>query len=217
MLKKISLLEMIFFFLIILHCTAQENQMGFDFGNIEENIYTNSFFNLTMTLPADWKLQSQQQTENLMKEGRKLVAGEDRNLENAIRATEINTANLIVLYQYELGTAVGYNPSLMLVAENLKFAPGVKTGADYLFHARKLLSQAQIQYDHLDEEFERVDINGQIFYLMNTHIDYLGYEIKQKYYSTILQGFSLNMIITYVSDDQKSELEQSIYTLTLEL
>jgi hypothetical protein len=217
MLKKLSLLEIVFFSLIIFGCNCQENQIAFDYGDIEENIYTNSFFNLSMTLPADWSLQSQQETENLLKEGRKLVAGEDKNLENVLNAAEINTANLIMLYQHELGTAVDYNPSLMLVAENLRNAPGVKTGADYLFHARKLLSQAQIKYDHLDEEFEKVDINGQIFYLMNTNINYLGYEIKQKYYSTVLKGFSLNMIISYVSNDQKSELEQSINTLTFEL
>jgi len=217
MLRKLSILQIIFLSLFIFKCTCQENQTNFDFGNIEDNIYTNSFFNLSITLPVDWNLQSQQEAEHLIKEGRKLVAGEDSNLENALTAAEINTANLIILYQHELGTPVDYNPSFMLIAENLQNAPGVKTGADYLFHARKLISQAQLKYDHIDEEFEAVDINGKTFYLMNTNINYLGHEIKQKYFSTVLKGFSLNMIISYVSDDQKSELEQSINTLTFEL
>lgn len=217
MLRKLSILQIIFLSLVFFKCTCQENQTNFDFGNIEDNIYTNSFFNLSINLPVDWSIQSQQEAEYLIKEGRKLVAGDDSNLENALTAAEINTANLIILYQHELGTAVDYNPSLMMIAENLQNAPGVKTGADYLFHARKLISQAQLKYDHIDEEFEEVDINGQTFYLMNTNINYLGHEIKQKYFSTVLNGFSLSMIISYVSDYQKSELEQSINTLTFEL
>jgi hypothetical protein len=213
----LSISGLIFFYIIITGCDAQENLSNFDYGTTEENIYSNSFFDFTMTLPADWVLQSVEETENIMEEGRKLVAGDDKNLESVLKAAEINTANLLVIYQYEMGAAVDYNPSLMLMAENLRNAPGIKNGADYLFHARKFLSQGQIQYDHLDEEFEKVDINGMTFHLMNTNINYMGYDIKQKYYSTVLNGFSLNMIITYVYDDQKSELEQSINSLTFEL
>jgi len=215
--KKLSLSGLIFFCLIILGCNGQGNLAEFDYGNVEDNIYTNSFFNLTMNLPTDWVLQSQQETEDIMEEGRKLVAGDDENLEYIIRASEVNTVHLFVIYQYELGASIDYNPSLMLIAENLHNAPGVKTGADYLFHARKLLAQAQIQYNHIDEDFEEVDINGMPFHLMNTNINYLGYDIKQKYYSTVLNGFSLNMIISYVYDDQKAKLEQSINSLTFEL
>jgi len=206
-----------FFYIIILGCSGQESQVKFDFGSVENNTYTNSYFNFKMSLPTDWTLQSHEETEDIMKEGRKLVAGDDKNLESAIKAAEINTAHLLVIYQYEMGAAVDYNPSLMLIAENLKNAPGIKTGADYLFHARKLLSQSQIQYDHLDEKFEQIDINGMIFYLMNTNINYLGYDIKQKYYSTIYKDFSLNMIISYVYDEQKTELEQSINSMMFEL
>ena len=215
--NKLYISSLIISCLIILGCDRQENMTDFDYGSIEKNIYTNTFFNMRMTLPEDWVVQSEQETEEIMEEGLKLVAGNDKNLETVIKASEVNTANLFMLYQYELGAAVDYNPSLMMVAENLRNAPGVKTGADYLYHARKLLARAQMQYDHIDEEFEEVDINGVPFHLMNTNINYLGFDIKQKYYSTVLYGFSLNMIISYVDEEQKAELEESIHSLTFEL
>ena len=208
---------LIFSCLIILGCEGQETQTNFDFGRIEDNIYTNAFFNMKMTLPTDWVVQSEQETEEVMEEGRKLIAGNDKNLESVIKASEVNTANLFMIYEYELGSAVDYNPSLLLIAENLRNAPGIRTGADYLFHARKFLAHAEVQYDHIDEEFGEVDISGVPFHLMNTNINYLGNDIKQRYYSTVLHGFSLNMIITYVDDEQRAELEKSINSLTFEL
>jgi hypothetical protein len=203
--------------LVIHGCQGQQNSVPFDFGRFQKNIYSNSFFNLTMTVPDGWILQSRETTEDLVKEGRKLVAGEDKNLESAIESAEINTAHLFVIYQYEIGAAVDYNPSLTLVAENLKNVPGVKTGADYLFHVRRLLSQAQLKYDHIDKEFRQVDINGMTFFQMNANIHYLGYDIKQKYYTTLLKGFSLSMIISYVDGEQESILEESIDSMTFAL
>jgi hypothetical protein len=195
-------------------CSAQEN---FDYGGVENNAYTNSFFNFSMNLPTDWVVQSKERVEDITRKGREMVAGKDKNLENAIKAAEVNTAQLLMLYQHEVGAAVDYNPSLVLVAENVGHAPGIKTGADYLFHARKLLENAQIQYNYIDKEFEQVIINGKEFYLMNAHVNYMGYDIKQQYYSTLHKGFCFNVIISYVNEDQQSELEHSVGSMEFQL
>jgi len=202
------------YFLSTTSCSSQDN---FDYGGIENNAYINTFFNFRMDLPADWVIQSKERVKDITKKGREMVAGEDKNLESAIKAAEVNTANLLVLYEHEVGAAVDYNPSLVLVAENVSHAPGIKTGADYLFHARKLLEQAQIQYNDIDEKFEQVTINGKEFYLMNAHINYMGYDIKQQYYSTLHKGFCFNVIISYVYEDQQSKLEQAVGSMEFQL
>ncbi|MCX6238486.1 MAG: hypothetical protein NTY07_13165 [Bacteroidia bacterium] len=101
----------------------------------------------------------------------------------------------------------------MLVAENLKNAPGIKNGSDYLFQSRKLLKQSQIQYDYIDEEFKKEIIDNQEFYLMNCSINYMGLNIKQKYYSTIQNGFCLSVIISFIDDEQKNVLEKIINSM----
>ena len=104
----------------------------------------------------------------------------------------------------------------MLVAENLKLAPGIKTGSDYLFHTRKLLKQTQMQYNNIDGDFEKVMIDNQEFYKMNLDINHMGLNIKQSYYSTILNGFSVNAVISFVNEAQKDELDKIVYSIKFE-
>ena len=102
----------------------------------------------------------------------------------------------------------------MIIAENIKNAPGIKNGSDYLFQAKRLIQQTQLKYEYLSEKFDLEKINEVEFYKMNTRVNYLDLDIKQEYYSTVLNGFSLNFIISYISDDQKEVLISSINLLT---
>lgn len=77
-----------------------------------------------------------------------------------------------------------------------------------------MLKQSQIQYDYIDDEFKKEVINNQEFYLMNLSINYMGLNIKQVYYSTIQNGFSMNTIISFINDEQKNELEKVINSMT---
>jgi len=194
-------------------CNFQNQLKDFDYGKVENNKYTNSFFNIVVTLPEGWKVQSKEQMDNLAKKGEDLITGDNKDLKRAIKASEINTANLLGVFQYEVGAAVDYNPNFMMVAENLIHAPGVKSGSDYLFHVRKYLKQSQVQIDSLDNESTKVLINGQEFYYMNVVMNYLGYKIKQSYYATIINDFALSAIISYVSDEQKLELEKIVNSM----
>ena len=201
---------------LITSCKTNEKPEGFDYGKVENNIYTNSFFDFKVTLPPQWVVQSQEQTEHLVEKGTDFIVGDNDNLKAVIKASEINSAYLLTVFQYEVASAVDYNPSIMLVAENLKLAPGIKTGSDYLFHTRKLLKQTQMQYNNIDGDFEKVMIDNQEFYKMNLDINHMGLNIKQSYYSTILNGFSVNAVISFVTEAQKDELDKIVYSIKFE-
>jgi len=210
---KLNFIGLFILTVLITSCNPSGKPKNFDYGHIENNKYLNSFFGLELSLPDNWIVQTKEQTENLTKIGKDFVAGDDKNLKAIINASEINSANLLAVFQYEVGAAVDYNPSFMLVAENLKNYPGIKTGSDYLFQSRKLLQQSQIHYSHLDDGFEKEIINNLEFYTMNCTIDYMGLSIKQRYYSTIINGFCLSEIISYTDDKQKSNLEKIIHSM----
>ena len=207
--------QLILLLLVTAFCSCQTNEKpkGFDYGKVENNIYSNSFFNFKIVLPSEWIVQSKEQTENLVEVGKDLVAGDDNNMKAIIKASEINSAYLLTVFQYEVGSAVEYNPSLMLIAENLKLAPGIKKGSDYLFQTRKLLKQSQIEYNNIDSEFEKVSIDNEEFYQMNLDLNHSGLNIKQSYFSTIRNGFSVNAIISFVTSEQKNELEKILNSL----
>ena len=42
----------------------------------------------------------------------------------------------------------------------------------------------------------------------------MGLNIKQVYYSTIQNGFSMSTIISFINDEQKNELEKVINSMT---
>lgn len=210
---KTNLLVYLLLTITAIGCKTLNKPNYFDYGRVEKNKYFNSFFDFEITIPTNWKVQTKEHMDNLVKTGGKLISGDDSNLKAVVKATEINTVNLLAVYQYESGSAVEYNPSFMIVSENVIHAPGIKTGSDYLFQSRKLLMQSQFKYDYIDNEFTKEIINGAEFYKMNTEINYLGLNIKQIYYSTIVKRFSFNIIITFINDQQKTELLKTINSM----
>ena len=198
---------------LTLSCSSNDKPKDFDYGKVENNKYHNSFFGFEIDLPSNWVVQTKEQTDNLKKMGQELIAGDDKNMKAVIKASEINSASLLAIFKYEVGTAVEYNPNFMLVAENLKNAPGIKTASDYLFQSRRILEQSQVQYDQIDQEFKREMINNQEFYLMNASINYMGLSIKQVYYSTIQNGFCLSIVISFIDDEQKMDLDKIINSM----
>lgn len=210
---KLNLIGFLILTLFMTNCKQNGKPKDFDYGHIENNKYLNSFFGFELTFPDNWIVQSKEQTEELTKMGKDLVSGENKTLKAAINVSEVNSANLLAVFQYEVGAAVEYNPSFMLLAENLKNAPGTKTGSDYLFQVRKLLRLSQVQYSYIDDEFKKEIISNQEFYTMNCSIDYMGFKINQTYYSTIKDGFCLSAIISFINDEQKNNLEKIVNSM----
>lgn len=206
--KVISCLLIAFFYL---NCSAQsEKQLeNFDYGKVDNGEYTNSFFGLKVSFDPDWFVSDKKQMEQIEEVGTEMVAGDDESLSTAIKASQVNTAQLLAISKYEWGAAVEFNPSLMLVAENTKFAPGIKTGKDYLFHAKRLLEASQMNYYFEKELYER-EVGNSLFYVLEAKLDYLGTTIIQEYISTVSKGFTLSMILSYTSEEEKKELYELV-------
>ncbi len=210
----ISTLMIIIFALSGFSIFAEEN--NFDYGRVENGVYLNDYFKFRITIPVKWVVQSKEQVERIKETGKELLAGEDENMKAVVSASEINSANLLAAFQYELGSTVKFNPNIMIVVENTQSTPGIKTGGDYLFHAKRLLEQGQFKYDYLSEEFRKETINGSEFYIMDAYVNYMNMKIQQNYYSTVRNGFSFSVILSYVTDEQKKILLKSLTSMTFE-
>lgn len=209
----LDFLGLIIISLFFASCNPAGQSKGFDYGHIENGIYRNAFFELELTIPEGWAVQSKEQTEEISELGKDLFAGDNKDLKAVLDASDINSANLLAVFKHELGSVPDYNPGIVLVAENLKNAPAIKTGSDYLVQSKKLLLQSQMDFVHMDEEFSREVIGNRDFDIMNCSINYAGFLFHQKYYSTIKNGFCLSLIISYADDVQKSDLEQIVNSL----
>jgi hypothetical protein len=213
MTMKFKLLGITFLIIVLNSTYSQDTPKDFDYGRIENSKYVNSFFDFEITLPKDWIIQTKEQMDDMTKRGKAMVAGDDSNMKAILKASEINIANLLSVFQFERGSAVEYNPSFSIVVENIKNLPGIKTGNEYLFQAKKLMEQSQLKYDYIDNEFSKETVNGTDFYKMNAEIKYMGLDIKQIYYVTIKKGFSFVVITTFINDQQKQDLLKSINSM----
>src|SRR5690606_3677488 len=76
-----------------------DEEKGFDYGRIRNEKYSNTFFNLEMNVHKNWHPQNKEEIKELTNEGRKIVAGGNKNTEARIKASEINTAPLLVVFK----------------------------------------------------------------------------------------------------------------------
>lgn len=211
--KVLNLLFLLLLTVSTFSCNTDSQTKHFDYGKIENNKYTNEYFDFEMTLPQDWVVSSKEDIQRVKKVGQELIAGNDKNLRKMIEVSSIDNANLLQLTKYELGAPVNFNPSFALSVKNLRGEPGIKTGKDYLFHLRHTLKSIQIQYNYISENLEKKLIGGQEFYLMNAGIKIGNLEVKQSYYVTVLNGFVFRFFTTYHNDDSKAEFNKMIASM----
>ena len=204
-----NLIGIILISIILNSCGQKEKPDNFDYGKVIDNVYTNTYFNLTMDIPIDWVILDQKQ--------RKVLLEENSNSEDkTTKASEISEANLLNVFQYNLGAAVDFNPSIMVFTENNNSKSEIViTGAEYLKNAKKFLMQTQLQYEYISESIEMETINKIDFYKIEAHTLTAGDSIKQRYYATVINGFSLFFLITYTTEEQEAILLNAIHSITM--
>ena len=131
----------------------------------------------------------------------------------AVKADLINTANLLMAHQYELGALVDSNSSILIVADNISKLPDIKTSADYLVNAQNMVKEFELDIEYIDEKIEKELINGVDFYKMKIVINYMGFKVNQVYYSTISKEFSLYILITFINEAQQQELLNCVHSI----
>ena len=183
-----------------------------DYGEIKDGLYTNNYFKMSIQLPSDWSIQSQAEQKKLMKSGTELLSGDNQKLKSALKASQKQSVNMFSVFRYEQGAPVDFNPSIISVAEKVSHMPGVKKGADYLFHVKKVLNAGQLKYDFSGEIYSK-ELSGVSFDVMPSVISMAGMTIKQEYYAAIMNDYALGFILSYTTDADGKALNNIINTL----
>ncbi|WP_027418512.1 hypothetical protein [Crocinitomix catalasitica] len=193
---------------LLLACNTREIPENFDYGRVEGNVYSNDFFAFEMNVPKGWAVQSKEEMDKLSSAGGELMAGDDEDYKKELKAAEINSATLLSVFEHEVGTNVDYNPNFIVMTENINGAVGVTDGAGYLDATKVQMERGQVKYDIISGDYQEVNLGGTDFHKMDAAITYAGITINQTFYSSIINGFAFNVIISYVTDEQKAVLEK---------
>ncbi len=176
-----------------------------DFGAVEGSVYTNHYLGFKIPIPQGWSVQDNAAKKALLESGKQMAAGKDANLKAALDASELNSVPLLIIFKYPVGSAVDFNPSFSSVAEKVSQMPGITRGSDYLFHVKKILQQAQMKYTIADT-IRTETVGGVSFDVLDATLSAGSLVVNQKYYTAIMKGYALSLIVTYSTPDDQKEL-----------
>lgn len=184
-----------------------------DFGTFEDFVYRNKYFGLTLTVPPEWSIQDQESYQRIMDTGGKALAGEDKNLKAVVKASQLQTVNLLLVFKHPVGTPVPFNPNIACVAERVRHMPGIKRGKDYLFHSRKLLESGQLSIS-FPRDIYTEELGGANFDVMYTEMELAGVAVQQKYYATVAKGYALILIVSFSTEEEEADLQSILESVT---
>lgn len=181
-----------------------------DVGSLSPEFeYTNKYFSIKFRKPDGWYAMDDAQRKEMMLRGAKLIAGDDKNFEAMVKASQFRTINLFSFFQYPIHQAKTFNPSILGIAESLTMTPGIKRGSDYLQHVKLLLQRSAIQYK-IEDAITTARVGKLDFDVMNANTSVAGISVFQRYYVSIYKGHAVSFLVSYSTDEQKRLLEEHI-------
>ncbi len=215
---RIKLLGFVFFLVLAIvfpGCKKKESEKV-SAGTIENSVYNNKYFGLTLNLPEDWSIQDKESSKELTKSGYKMLAGEDENLERTLNAAAENQQLMFFsASKYPIGTPVANNPNIIGTAELVKSKPGIERGSDYLYHVKNMLEMSGIKLT-IEETATSEKIGGVEFDVIEVVLPFGNISIQQKYCTTIMKDYAISFILTYMSEEGKKSLKEILKTAKFE-
>jgi hypothetical protein len=192
---------------------ARETAERIDAGTFEGSMYRNKYLGFRLWIPPEWSIQDRQAQKDITDKGVQVVAGDNKNMQAALRAGEAQTLNLVMAFKHPRGAPVAFNPVIACTAELVSHLPGIRTGGDYLFHVKRLLEASQVKYSFV-REVSMETMAGVEFYSMLTQAALSPQlVVNQDYYTTIRKGYAITLILSHATKEEAGELYHILETM----
>ncbi|MOA09005.1 hypothetical protein D3C78_1288110 [compost metagenome] len=209
--KKMGLLTVILVLTMALVTACGDAKKEIGLGTTANGSYTNDYFGVTLSFPSEWTFQDEESREKLMEASAEIIAGDDESKKKQLDLASMKTLNLLVASQYPLDSGQ-LGPSVVIVAEKVSLLQGVKNGKDYLEASKKFMIESQLPYDYKD--ITTTKVGGKDMDMMQVTIENGDMVITQDYYSSIIDGYAFNIIITYADDAMKAETDKIVQSVS---
>ncbi len=178
----------------------------------DSKTYTNEYFKITVQKPEGWYAQNAEESAELQKQGGKMLAGNDKNLKAAMDAAQDTTTSLFGFFEAPPGTPGKLNPNVLSAAENIKVAPGIKTGCDYIALTKEIIKKSQMNYK-FEEKCETKTVNGTEFGVVNAQLSVGEQVVKQRYYAVIRGNHAISVIETFFDAESEAKVKKVVESL----
>ena len=186
----------------------------FDYGQVENGVYKNDFFDMEIPLIPGWDVRSKEAMDQLVEKGAEEMGKKNKKLAAAVKSGQVSTAKLLMLFKYPAdsvgATVPTFNASYILFAENLGLRYDIRTGSDYLDASQKLLKQNRTDYK-IAPKYTTMKIGDRNFDIMRMTTR----GITQLYCCTVEKGFALVMLLSFADEEQEDELQSMLHRISL--
>lgn len=175
-------------------------------GVLTGTTYTNDYFNLKIEFPRNWHIASKAEKRAIKKAGTDMLDSSVRNSPE-MDASLARSLNLVTAFKLPPGTpTMTQNCNMMIIAERVAHLPGIKTGADYLHHTKKLLQTKM----RIRASFKPIESGNKIGSLpadcLPVEIRAGRQKVQQRMYATRVDDYILVVAFSYQSEQDKEIL-----------
>lgn len=213
--KKFELLISLSIIALLAGCATHRQNVSMETYTTDQKIYRNDFFKLTIKKPVTWYALSREHMEKMTQVGADVLLGDNQSKKKIYDHSIRNSIPLFYFFQHPPGTPVNFNPSIGAVAESIEMAPGIKTGCDYLYHARQLFNNTQLNL-HMSETCDTMKLNRATFGYADVTMRVNNQVIKQRYYTCIQGEYALSFFNSYSTYDELRLLENLLKTIDVD-
>jgi hypothetical protein len=181
-----------------------------DLGQWTGGQYYNEYFGLTISAPDGWVPVTRATMRKLGKEAAKFIGKKDKELARMLDSGAIDSYQLFMFAQHELGTPVEFNHNLVCSIDRL--TSKVKTPPQVMQEIKKTLRRLGIRTNGPEET---VTIGSNTFQKLGGTFSVHGTDVSQEYYILLKNGYALTFVLSFGEGDPAYDtLVESLETLT---
>jgi len=197
---------------LLLICFSANAQSGVDLGIVEDGTYANPHFEFKFTYPKGWTVHGKETDERMRELGKEMAANAAGTSKEQLEVALKSTYTLLTVFRHPVGTpGITSNPAVLVIAEKVAHAPGIKNGKDYLLNVRELMRRTGAQV--MPNEPKEFNFAGRQFFRDDYGVEINGVKITQAYFAQVMKGYAL--VFIFMGPDQKTvdEITKSMDTL----
>lgn len=176
-------------------------------------LFLNDLFGLQIEKPEGWF--SQNAEDMLAMQQQSLALMSDDNTRAMIRSALESTLPLFGFFEVPPGSPGKLNPNILGSAENIRLAPGIVSGCDYLAHARQALRMMQVNYE-IDEQCGQHEVNGTEFDYFEAQAMFGPQLVKQRYLALVRDGYAIVVVLSFFDEESEARLNEVLATLRMQ-
>ncbi len=189
-------------------CGPKQIPKNFDLGKFNKNRYTNTFFNLSLDVPKNWYIQTQDETDSLMRQGyTNSLKENEKAIQKRMEDAKKTSATLFTAFRYKPGTNLVYNTNIIMLVEHIGTNLFVSSGKEYLEASKAQLRANNINCTFLDQHYPVIKLGNRDFYLMRIKMVHENSVVFQNYYADIINGYAVIIITSWDPESQTQDLQ----------